>query len=118
MSHHNEHTVEGDSRRPESRPVTTHDLAEMERRLTKIMSALDDAITALTNEVTEETTVEQSALTLIQGIPALIASAVTAALAAGATPAQLKSITDLQAKLAANDSELAAAVAAGTSAAP
>lgn len=122
--------------------ATTDDLKAMEARLTKLisqavppsglrwatnqdadkiinrMSQLDDAITALQAEVTQETTVEKSALALIQGIPAMIESAITAALAAGATPAQLQAITDVAATINANDTELAAAVAAGTPSAP
>ena len=109
--------VPDDSRRPESPWATRKDLEEMEKRLLIRMSQLDDAIAALTTEVTNETTVEKSALALIQGIPAMIATAVSAALAAGATPAQLKAVTDLQATLAANDTELSAAVVAGTPAA-
>lgn len=122
--------------------ATTDDLKAMEARLTKLisqavppsglrwatnqdadkiinrMSQLDDAITALQAEVTQETTVEKSALALIQGIPAMIESAITAALAAGATPAQLQAITAVAATINANDTELAAAVAAGTPSAP
>jgi len=79
---------------------------------------LDDQITALTNDVTQETTVEQSAITLINGIPALIASAVATAQAAGATPAQLQAITDLGTKITANSAALSTAVTAGTPAAP
>ena len=81
------------------------------------MSALDDKIAALTTTVEEETTVEKSALALIQGISAQIAAAVAAATAAGATTAQLAALTDLQTKLAANDTELSAAVLANTPAA-
>jgi hypothetical protein len=83
----------------------------------RIMSALDDQITALTTEVENETNVEKSALTLIQGIGAQISAAVAAATAAGATPAQLAAIKAVQTTLAANDSELSAAVVANTPAA-
>ena len=71
----------------------------------------------LTTEVTNETSVEQSALKLIQGIPALIGAASAKASAAGATTAQLQALSDLQTTLAANDTELAAAVTANTPAA-
>ncbi len=88
-------------------------IQQQERELIK-MAKLDDAITALTAEVAKDTTVIASAITLIKGIAAQIQAAVDAALAAGATPAQLKALTDLQASVAANDTALAAAVAAGT----
>jgi hypothetical protein len=82
------------------------------------MAALDDALTALTAKVTAEDTVIDSAVTLIQGIPALISAAVTAALAQGATPAQLQAITDLGTTITAKSDALAAAVTANTPAAP
>ncbi len=82
------------------------------------MAKLDDSIAALQAEVARNTTVEKSALALIQGFAKQLADAVAAATAAGATDAQLKSITDLQASLATNDDELAAAVQANTPAQP
>ena len=51
---------------------------------------LDTQITALQTAVANETTVEQSAITLIDGIPKLIGDAVAEATAAGATPAELR----------------------------
>lgn len=82
------------------------------------MSQLDDDIAALQTEVANETTVAQSAVTLIQGIPGMIQTAVDAAIAAGATTTQLQSLVDLKNTLAANDTALSAAVAANTPAAP
>lgn len=82
------------------------------------MAKLDDEITALTSEVTNNTSVENSAIKVIQGISAQIAAAVAAATAAGATTAQLASLTSLQTTLAANDTALAAAVAANTTPPP
>jgi hypothetical protein len=78
---------------------------------------VNSALLALQADVTQETTVDQSAMTLIQGIPALIAAAVAAAQAAGATPAQLASFDQLGAQITANATGLAAAVTAGTPAA-
>lgn len=82
------------------------------------MAALDDKITALQAEVANNTTVEKSALVLIQGFAARLDAAVAAAQAAGASPAQLQSLTDLSTSLKSNDDELAAAVTANTPATP
>lgn len=65
---------------------------------------LDD----LTTEVTNATTVEQSAVTLIQGLAAQLA-------AAGTDPVKLQALHD---QLVASDATLAAAIAANTPAAP
>jgi hypothetical protein len=81
------------------------------------MAAIDDTITSLTAQVAANTTVIGSATVLISGFKAQLAAAVAAAQAAGATPAQLKSLTDLSATIQANDTPLAAAVAANTPAA-
>ena len=78
------------------------------------MSALDDAITALTAQVNAATTVEASASAFINGVPKLIADAVAQAQAAGATPAQLQAITDLGTKLTAASGPLQAALTANT----
>lgn len=73
-------------------------------RLELIMTVLDD----LKAQVAANTTVSQSALTLINGIAARIA-------AAGVDPAALQALTD---SLKTDDAALAAAVAANTPAAP
>lgn len=65
-------------------------------------------LTALTTQVQENTSVEQSAVTLIQGIAAQLA-------AAGTDPAKLSA---LQSQLSTSATALAAAVAANTPAAP
>jgi hypothetical protein len=82
------------------------------------MAELDDKIAALQADVAEESTVEQSAVKLINGIPALIAEAVAKAQAAGATPTQLQALTDLGTTLTTNATTLGAAVTANTLAAP
>lgn len=69
------------------------------------MSAELDALTA---EVAQDTTVEASAVTLIQGLAAQIT-------AAGTDPAKLSALT---ASLTASSTALASAVAANTPAAP
>jgi hypothetical protein len=86
-------------------------------RLENKMAALDDQITALTAQVKANTDVENSALVLIQGFSARLDAAVAAALAAGATPAQLQALTDLGTAIKTSDDALAAAVTANTPAA-
>jgi len=78
------------------------------------MSALDDKISALQTAVANETTVNQSAITLIQGFGQRLSDAIAAALAAGATDAELSALNDLQTTLGTNADALAAAVAANT----
>ncbi len=82
------------------------------------MNALDQAISDLTAAVTKETTVEASAVVLLNGIPALIAKAVADATAAGATPTELASLNALGVAIAASSAPLAAAVTANTPPAP
>ena len=93
-------------------------LAALRAEEEKEMAALDTAIAALQTEVTNNTNVVAAADALINGIAAHVQAAVTAALAAGATPAELTALSTLQATLAANDSSLSQAVAANTAAAP
>jgi len=82
------------------------------------MAALQDIIDTLNAETTRNTTVIGSALALINGFQARLDAAVAAAIAAGATQAQLTELTSLSAGLKTNDDNLAAAVAANTPAAP
>src|SRR6266550_5129822 len=63
------------------------------------MSQMDDEITQIKQDVAAERTAVDSATALIGGIAAQIRSAVDAALAAGATPAQLQDFTDLHASM-------------------
>ena len=93
-------------------------ITQFRQEIKQLMAALDDKIAALQADVTAEQTVEQSAITLIQGIPALIADAVAKAQAAGATDAQLQALTDLGTSITNNAAALGAAVTAGTPAAP
>ncbi len=92
-------------------------LAEILKHLVELgakMSQLDDQITALTAQVAANTNVEKSALVLIQGFSTRLDAAVAAAQAAGASPAQLQSLTDLGTALKSSDDDLAAAVAQNT----
>jgi hypothetical protein len=74
-------------------------------------------IDALTAQVTAQLTVEQSALTLINGFTARMQAAVTAALAGGATAADLAPITAELSTMQSSATALSAAVVANTPAA-
>ena len=80
----------------------------------KIMSAIDDSIKALTDTVAAQTTVDASAVAALSGIAKMLKDALAAASSAGATPAQLQSLTDLSASISANNAGLATAVTANT----
>jgi ABC-type amino acid transport substrate-binding protein len=75
---------------------------------------MDDEIAVLVTDVTAMRGAVDSATALISGFQAAMAKAVADALAAGATPAQLQSLTDLDTSLNAEKTDLAAAVAANT----
>jgi C4-type Zn-finger protein len=66
----------------------------------------------LTAQVTETTGVEQSAITLIEGIQARIDAAVQQALDNGATAEQLQPISDLSTAMETQTQALAAAIQA------
>jgi hypothetical protein len=90
-------------------------LAHMQAELVRIetkMSKLDDSLNAVVADVTAENTVIDGAITFIESVPALIRTAVDAALAQGATPAQLQSLTDLGAAITLKKDALATALAA------
>lgn len=91
----------------ESSPST----AEFTAMASPILQPLEDQIAATD-------TVIDSAIVLINGIQAQIATAVAAAIANGATAAELAPLTDLNAGLKAKTDALAASVAANTPAAP
>lgn len=76
-----------------------------------------EQIAQLTAQVNKANTVEKSAQTLIEGIKARIDSAVSAALANGATQEQLQPLSDLGTALDTESDSLAAAVQANTPAA-
>jgi chromosome segregation ATPase len=81
------------------------------------MAQIDDAIDQLTAQVAKNTDVTASAKVLISGFSQKLADAVAAATAAGATPAELKAVTDLAAAVKASDDDLAGAIAQNTPAA-
>lgn len=88
-------------------------LAQLQHQGTQ-MSQMDDNIAALQASVANLVTVDESAIMLIRGIGAQIQTAVDAALAQGATQAQLQALVDLKATIDAKDTDLAAAVAENT----
>jgi hypothetical protein len=75
---------------------------------------MNPIIAPLAEEVTEATTVMESATILISGFQERINTAVAQALANGATEAELAPFVALEATLEANRVALAAAVAANT----
>jgi len=76
--------------------------------------AAQDTIDALVAEVAEDVTVMDSATALINGISERITAAVAAAVANGATAAQLAPLTSLAASLDASSNSLRDAVVANT----
>ena len=78
------------------------------------LNTLDAAIKALTASVQANADVEANAITVLNGIPKLIADAVAKAGVAGATPTQLAAIADVGTKIDAAKTALAAAIVANT----
>lgn len=76
--------------------------------------AAQDTIAALTAEVERNKTVDGSAIALLNGIQARIQAAVDAAIAGGATSAQVAQAQALSDSLKADTDSLAAAVVANT----
>jgi len=92
---------------------SAHDHSLLQRMATK-MTVLDDKLTQLESDVTAETTVEQSAVTLLTGISQQLKDII----AAGGDPAaQLARVAAVSAALEASTADLAAAVTANTPAA-
>lgn len=92
-------------------------LQSLKKDFSIMATNVQEAIDKLAADVTRLKTVDESAIALIQGFPALIAAAVAAAQAAGATPEQLAAFDDLSAGIESKTEELATAVTAGTPAA-
>ncbi len=84
------------------------------RKVNDMSVELDTRIAKLQDDVTALTGVVASANALIGGFAKLLADAIAAAQAAGATPQELQSLTDLSTSLEAQKDSLAAAVVAGT----
>jgi hypothetical protein len=71
-------------------------------------------LTDLVDEVSEEITIMKSASVLIRGFNQRLTDAVAAALANGATEAELAPLTDLKAELDTTGNDLASAVSENT----
>lgn len=80
-------------------------------RLSKKMAQIDDAIANLTADVAAEKVVVGKAVALINGIPAMIQTAITEAQALGATPTQLAAISAAADAINAQRDEVSAALA-------
>lgn len=94
--------------------LTLFEVRSLKLEISTMSTKVQDALTKLQADVAAEKTVEQSAITLIQGIPAQIQTAVQAAIDAGADPATLQGFADLSSGIEANTADLAAAVTTGT----
>jgi hypothetical protein len=70
------------------------------------------------DDVTEATTIAESTLTFVNGVPALIDAAVKAAVGLGATAAELAPVAQLGKDLKAKSEAIQAAILANTPAAP
>lgn len=79
-------------------------------KMAQAAGTLTEEIQRLKDEVTNARGVRDSVLVLINGIPAIIQTAIDNALAKGATPEQLQSIQDAVDELASNDSAILDAV--------
>jgi hypothetical protein len=84
----------------------------------KTIHNMNPIITEIETEVARMTAVVPSAIALIEGISARVQAGIDAALAAGATEAQLATLTDEVAALQSGSTALAAAVAANTPGGP
>ena len=87
-------------------------LAAIQRAKEEIMSATDDAINQLAADVAAETTVEQSAIALLNGIPDVVAKAL--ADAGVNDTATAAAVAQIDATIKANAAALGAAVTANT----
>jgi TolA-binding protein len=93
-------------------------ITDLQKEVKTMSDTLDTEIGNLAANVAQLTTVDDSAVALLNGISQQLAAAIAAAQAGGATAAQLQSLNDLNAAVAAKSGDLAAAVTANTPAAP
>lgn len=93
-------------------------LLKIDLKELKLMSDILDATTALTAQVATETTVDQSAVTLLAGLTKIIGDLQTQVAQAADVPAALAAVKAASAAISTNQAALAAAVTANTPAAP
>jgi hypothetical protein len=89
-------------------------LHEVKQEIRNMSGALSQKIADLQSDVQADTSVTESAVTLINGFAQRLQEAIDAAKASGATDAELQALSDLHAATAANTQRLADAVAANT----
>lgn len=77
----------------------------------------NQALTDLITEVNRTTTLDDSILAFLQGVPGLIQTAVDAAVANGASEAELEPLVQLKADLSSKNDAITAAMSANTPAA-
>jgi len=85
-------------------------LLDASNRQEQIMSGISDGVDQLKADMLAQKTQVDAAVAFITGVPALMATAVEDALAAGATADQLESLTELHTAITSQTSELAAAL--------
>lgn len=98
-----------------------HTIARQQAHILKRLHTIMDntaqtnaEIADLRDDVSQESTVIASAVTLMSGLSQQLADALSAAQSAGATPEQLQAINEVHQALVANRTQLAQAVAANT----
>jgi hypothetical protein len=77
----------------------------------------NQALTDLISEVNRTTTLDDSILAFLQGVPGLIQTAVDAAMANGASAAELQPLTQLKTDLSSKNDLIVAAMSTNTPAA-
>jgi ABC-type transporter Mla MlaB component len=98
-------------------PETALLLHQILQEIREMSGSLSGAIASLQASVTNLTTVDQSAVALLQGLNAQLAAALSQAANLGATQEQLAALADLQHTIDTQTTNLAAAVQANTPAA-
>ncbi len=92
-------------------------LRTLQLEIRTMSATMQTAIDALTAQVAAETTVNDSAIALINGFAARLQAAIDAATAAGASPVQTAALDALAASVQTNTNQLSDAVSANTPAA-
>ena len=100
--------------REQFQTAITDNVNMLHMRINRMSGTLSTDITALQQQVTASSTVEESAVTLISGLATQLQTALTAAQNAGATPDELSALTAMQTSLQSSSSDLANAITANT----